>query len=285
MTEYIKKQMNSEKKTSARGIRIQGRFVDEERQDVYGKRTHRKLFKTPPCGFHRVRIEHLKVKAGDTTIIDDMNLDIACGKLTVIIGKNGAGKSTLIKSILGEMPHEGKIEFLDLKNNTIGNLRIGYVPQQLNIEKNAPVSVYDLVAGYTSRVPVFLRKSRKLYEQMKEQLAVFEAETLIDKTLGDLSGGELQRVLLTIACTPVPNLLILDEPVSGIDFNGRKLFYKTINDLKLKYDMSIILVSHDLDLTKEYADSVVLIDKTVLKEGTAAEVMQSQEFKEVFGYV
>lgn len=284
MAKFLKQQ-NKEAMRPKQGIRIQGSFVEEEKQAVYGKRAYRKLPKTKPCGFHRVMIENLRVKVGNTTIIEDLSLDIACGKLTVIIGKNGAGKSTLIKTILGEIPHEGKIEFRDLKDNTIGNLKIGYVPQQLNIEKNAPVSVYDLVAGYTSRVPVFLRKSKKLYEMIKERLALFDGDTLIDKQLGDLSGGELQRVLLAIACTPVPNLLILDEPVSGIDFNGRKLFYRIINELKLQYDMAIILVSHDLDLTKEYADSVVLIDKTVLKEGTPKEVMASEEFKQVFGYL
>lgn len=266
------------------GIRIKGRFVEEEKQTVYKKNIYKKLIKTKPCGFHRVAIENLKVQAGATTILENVSLSIACGALTVIIGKNGAGKSTLIKSILKEIPYEGTIEFRDLKDNTIGNLRVGYVPQHLNIEKNAPVSVYDLVAAYTTNVPVFLRKSKKLYEEIKERLQVFDGGALIDKQVGDLSGGELQRVLLTIACTPVPNLLILDEPVSGIDRNGRKLFYKILNDLKQQYDLSIILVSHDLELTAEYADSVVLLDRTVLKEGDAKAVMGSEEFKEVFGY-
>ncbi|MBP3576513.1 MAG: metal ABC transporter ATP-binding protein [Lachnospiraceae bacterium] len=268
----------------ARGIRIKGRFVEAEKQAVYKKNAYKKLLKSKPCGFHRVVIDKLNVRAGATTILENVSLSIACGALTVIIGKNGAGKSTLIKSILGEIPYEGLIEFRDLKDNTIGNLKVGYVPQHLNMEKNAPVSVYDLVAAYTSRVPVFLHKSKKLYEEIKERLQVFDGASLIDKQVGDLSGGELQRVLLTIACTPVPNLLILDEPVSGIDRNGRKLFYKILNDLKQQYDLSIILVSHDLELTAEYADSVVLLDRTVLKEGEAKEVMGSDEFKEVFGY-
>lgn len=284
MAKLWKEQQNSGGKPT-QGIQIQGDFVEEEKQAVYGNRVYRKLLQKKPCGFHRVMIEHLCVKAGDTAIIDDLNLNIACGKLTVIIGKNGAGKSTLIKAILGEISYDGKIAFLDLKNNTIGNLRIGYVPQYLNVEKNAPVSVYDLVAGYTSNVPVFLRRSKKLYAWIQERLAMFEGSDLIDKQLGDLSGGELQRVLLTIACTPVPNLLILDEPVSGMDVNGRKLFYQILNELKQQYDMSIILVSHDLDLTKEYADSVVLLDKTVRKEGSAQDVMKSPEFMEVFGYL
>lgn len=279
--------MKEEIKPTAKGkqgIHIRGRFVEEEKQAVYKKNAYRKLLKTKPCGFHRVVIENLKVQAGSTTILENVSLSIACGALTVIIGKNGAGKSTLIKSILKELPYEGKIEFRDLKDNTIGNLRVGYVPQHLDFEKNAPVSVYDLVAAYTTNVPVFLTKSRKLYAEIKERLELFDGGALIDKQVGDLSGGELQRVLLTIACTPVPNLLILDEPVSGIDRNGRKLFYKILNELKQQYDMSIILVSHDLELTAEYADSVVLLDRTVLKEGQPSEVMGSKEFKEVFGY-
>lgn len=271
-------------KQQNRGIRIRGHFVEAEKRAVYKKNAYKKLLKTKPCGFHRVVIENLKVQAGATTILENVSLNIACGALTVIIGKNGAGKSTLIKSILGEVPYEGKIEFRDLKDNTIGNLRVGYVPQLINVEKNAPVSVYDMVAAYTSGLPVFLWKSKKLYKEIKERLQLFDGGALIDKKVGDLSGGELQRVLLAIACTPVPNLLLLDEPVSGIDRNGRKLFYKILNDLKQQYDLSIILVSHDLDLTAEYADSVVLVDKTVLKEGKAKEVMGSEEFKEVFGY-
>jgi len=268
----------------AQGIRIKGRFVEEEKQAVYKKNSYRKLLKTKPCGFHRVVIDKLNVRAGSATILENVSLSIACGALTVIIGKNGAGKSTLIKSILKELPYDGLIEFRDLKDNTIGNLKVGYVPQHLNLEKNAPVSVYDLVAAYTTNVPVFLHKSKRLYEEIKERLQVFDGASLIDKQVGDLSGGELQRVLLTIACTPVPNLLILDEPVSGIDRNGRKLFYKILNDLKQQYDLSVILVSHDLELTAEYADSVVLLDRTVLKEGPPAEVMGSEEFREVFGY-
>lgn len=276
--------MEKAKNPAGKGIRIKGHFVEEEKQAVHKKNNYKKLLKTKPCGFHRVVIDNLKVQAGATTILEKVSLSIACGALTVIIGKNGAGKSTLIKSILKEIPYEGSIEFRDLKDNTIGNLRVGYVPQHLDIEKNAPVSVYDLVAAYTSNVPVFLYKSKKLYREIKERLQIFDAGALIDKQVGDLSGGELQRVLLTIACTPVPNLLILDEPVSGIDRNGRKLFYKILNDLKQQYDLSIILVSHDLELTAEYADSVVLLDRTVRKEGTAKEVMGSEEFREVFGY-
>ena len=235
------------------------------------------------CGLHCIKMEDIGVYAGKTPIIEHVNVHIHCGKLTAIIGRNGAGKSTLIKAILGEVAHEGSIEFRDMKENKVKKLKIGYVPQYLNLKKDAPVSVYDLFASCISNVPVFLYRKKALYDRILSRLALFEAENLIDKRLGDLSGGELQRVLLSIACTPVPNLLLLDEPVSGVDRKGMELFYRTIHNLKEKYDLSVILVSHDLTLVKEYADSVILLDKTVLKEGTPEEVMESPEFHEIFG--
>ena len=170
-----------------------------------------------------------------------------------------------------------------MRNNSLSDLKIGYVPQHLNVEKNTPTSVYDMFASYISNVPVFLWKSKKVYKKVKEQLAMFKAEDLIDKKVCDLSGGELQRVLLSIACTPVPNLLLLDEPVSGIDRNGMELFYHNIENLKNNYDLAMILVSHDLEFVERYADYVILIDKTIIKEGAPKEVLSSKEFEEVFG--
>ena len=115
-------------------------------------------------------------------------------------------------------------------------------------------------------LPVWLFKSKKLYNKIYEQLKIFSVEDCIDKQVGKLSGGQLQRVMLSIAITPMPNLLILDEPVSGIDENGVRDFYRIVNELKTKYDLSILLVSHDLHLVKKYADKVILIDKTILAQ-------------------
>ena len=142
--------------------------------------------------------------------------------------------------------------------------------------------MYDLLASYESHYPVFLPKSRKLYEKIKENLRVFEAEDLIDKQVCNLSGGQLQRVLLSLAVIDEPNLLLLDEPVSGIDQNGMELFFRTMTYLKEHYDLAIILISHDLDYVAKYADHVVLLDKTVLKQGTVREVYDSPEFEQIF---
>jgi zinc transport system ATP-binding protein len=239
--------------------------------------------KDSACGLHCIKINNISVIAGEQTIIQDVNLHIHCGKVTAIIGRNGAGKTTLIRAILGEIRHSGGIEFMDLRDRTMGNLKIGYVPQYVNIEKNTPMSVYDLFAGYVSNAPVFFRRHRRTYDFIKDQLSIFDAQDLIDKRACDLSGGELQRVLLAIAITPVPNLLLLDEPVSGIDRKGMELFYNNIQYLKDNYDLAMIVISHDFEFVKKYADHVILLDKTILKEGSFEEVMQCEDFKKVFG--
>lgn len=237
------------------------------------------------CGLHCTKIENLSVKIGKEDIIKDVTFDIHCGELLMLIGRNGAGKSTLLKSILGEMEHTGTVTFIDMKENKKKKIKIGYVPQTLNIERDMPTTVYDMFASYISNKPVWLIKDKKLYKKIKESLQLFGVDKLIDKRIGNLSGGELQRVLLALATTPVPNLLILDEPVSGIDRNGIKDFYEILAKLKKEYDMSIILVSHDLDLVKKFADRVILLDKTVIKDGSVEEVFKSEEFIERFGEI
>ncbi len=235
------------------------------------------------CGLHCTKINNISVKIGKDVILKDVNIHIHCGELTVIIGRNGAGKTTLLKAILGEVEHTGNIIFVDQKDNITKKIKIGFVPQSINVEKHMPTTVYDFFASCITHIPVFLRKDKKIYNEIKEQLRIFGAEELIDKSIGDLSGGELQRVLIAIATKPVPNLLILDEPVSGIDRNGIKEFYNIISKLKSEYDMSIILVSHDLDLARKYADKVILLDKEVIKEGAPEDVFNSLEFKNRFG--
>lgn len=236
-----------------------------------------------PCGLHCIKINHLSVTLGGQAILRDINLHIHCGSLNVVIGRNGAGKSTLIRAILGDIPHTGNIEFKDRENGHIQKLKIGYVPQSMNVEKQTPVSVYDMIASYQSNVPVFLMRGRKIRQQIEEHLKIFEADYLIDKQVCNLSGGELQRVLLSMALMNTPNLLLLDEPVSGIDKNGMELFYKTIYQLKKNYDLAVILISHDLDYVKKYADKVVLLDGSILRQGSVREVFQSPEFAQVFG--
>ena len=231
-----------------------------------------------------IEIEKLGYSYGEGWILNDLSLKIEQGDFVAVIGPNGAGKSTLLRLLAGILkPAQGRIAIFgqDRENFTAWD-KIGYVPQSVNIEKNTPVSVYDLIASYQYNYPVFLPKSKKIEAKIRETLEVFEAEELIDKQVCNLSGGQLQRVLLSMAIMDEPNLLLLDEPVSGIDQNGMELFYKTMDYLKTHYDLAIILISHDLDYVAKYADHVVLLDKTVAKQGTVKEVFESKEFERIF---
>ncbi len=240
-----------------------------------------KKLKTP-CGLHCIRINHVNVRFADQEVLKDINLHIHCGTMTAIIGRNGAGKSTFIRAMLNEVPHDGEITFRNIENGQIKHLRIGYVPQSINIEKNTPMDVYDLIASFRYKTPVFF-KSKKVETEIREALSEFAAEEFIHKSIGNLSGGELQRVLLSMAVMDEPDLLLLDEPVSGIDKNGMDLFYEKMKYLKENYDLAIVIISHDLDYVAKYADHVILMDQTVLSDGTPEEVFHSEGFKEVFG--
>ncbi|MFV0465020.1 MAG: metal ABC transporter ATP-binding protein [Lachnospiraceae bacterium] len=235
------------------------------------------------CGLHCMKVQNLSVRFHDVDALWDVNLHIHCGSLNVVIGRNGAGKSTLIRAILGDVPHTGTIEFKNDENGSPQHLKIGYVPQRINIEENSPISVYDLFASFHDRFPLFLTKRKQSEEKFLSALQIFEAEDLIDRQLCKLSGGQLQRVMLALAIVDEPNLLLLDEPVSGIDHNGMDLFYHTLLRLKEEFDLSIILISHDLEHVRAYANHVILLDHTVIRQGTPEEVFSSIEFQRTFG--
>jgi zinc transport system ATP-binding protein len=230
------------------------------------------------------RISSFGVTLGQNEIIKDVSLHIHCGELTAIIGPNGAGKSTLLKAILGEIPHSGELAFLDEKDRHNGRPLIGYVPQKLEFDTSSPASVYDLFAAALSMSAVWLFRPKKVRSNVLQSLEKAGAGQLIDRRLGALSGGELQRVMLALALNPVPDLLLLDEPVSGVDHNGMQLFYKTVSALRRDFDLSIILISHDFDLVAEYADRVVLMNNGMVEcAGAPRDVFASSAAAKVFG--
>jgi zinc transport system ATP-binding protein len=239
---------------------------------------------TCSCGLCCTKIQNFGVTRGKIQILKDVNLHIHCGDLTALIGPNGAGKSTLLKAMLGEIPHSGELNFLDAKNEHNRRPLIGYVPQKLDFDYSSPTSVFDLFAAAHTSFPVWFSHSKRVYEKALDSLERVQADHLINRRLGALSGGELQRVLLAFALDPIPDLLLLDEPVSGIDQNGLQLFYETVSTLRKNYDLSIILVSHDLNLVAQYADRVVFINnKTVECSGTAKQVFNDSKVVDMFG--
>lgn len=231
------------------------------------------------------RIENFGVTVGNVSILKDVNMHIHCGELTALIGPNGAGKSTLLKAILGEIGHTGQLKFVDAKETNTVKPLIGYVPQHLDFDIGAPVSVLDLFSASRWKIPSWLFLSKKIREKAVQSLERVKASHLVDKKLGALSGGELQRVMLALALDPIPQLLLLDEPVSGIDHNGLEVFYSTLSELKQNYDLSIILISHDFDLVFRHADRVVLLNQTILCSGTPQYVFNHEKMMGTFGDV
>lgn len=236
------------------------------------------------CGLCCTQIKNFGVIRSGIEILRDVNLHIHCGDLTAIIGPNGAGKSTLLKAVLGEIPHTGELLFLDAKNEGTIRPSMGYVPQKLDLDSSSPTSVLDLFAAAHTKIPIWFSYPKKIRERVRETLARTQAEHLINKRLGALSGGELQRVLLALSLDPIPHILLLDEPVSGIDQKGLELFYKTVSILRENYDLSIILVSHDLNLVAEYADRVAFVNNMTIEcVGTPKEVFNNEKVIQTFG--
>ncbi len=236
------------------------------------------------CALRSIEMKGICVTSGEDVLLENVNLTFHCGQLTALIGKNGAGKTTLIKALLGERQYKGKISFTDSHGAEIAKPKIGYVPQYLDFDKSMPVSVEDFMVAAGNGRAVWFGKNRKTRQSILETLEKMECGYLAGRRLGALSGGELQRVLLAMAVEPVPDLLVLDEPVSGMDIAGLDLFYRQVTELRDTCHMAILLVSHDLGLVRKYADKVVLLDKTAAAEGSAEEVFSGEAFREAFGF-
>ena len=228
-----------------------------------------------------LKVQNVTVKIGGDRILKDVNLHVHCGQLVALIGPNGAGKSTLLKTLLGEREFDGNIIF-SAPGSRRAKARIGYVPQTPNFDPGDPVSVADLFTCCLSRRPAFLGASKSDRELILECLDRVHGEDLIDKRVGTLSGGELQRVLLALALEPMPNILILDEPLSGVDIEGQTGLMDMLDEIRRDYDLSILMTTHDFSMLSRYADRVVLIDHEVKCQGTPEEVLGSAEFRAAF---
>ena len=239
-----------------------------------------------------LKLEEVSVRLGGDDILEQVSFHLHCGEIAALIGPNGAGKSTLFKCILGQMPHRGTITFSPAggpairlaDGEVIGGQRplVGYVPQSPVFDRGDPVSVLDFFTAATSKWPVCLPVPRRYRDKAAACLARVHGEELLDRPMGALSGGQLQRVLLALALEPVPHILILDEPLSGVDIEGEHQLLEMLDELRTQYDLSIFLSTHDFATLEQYADKVILLKKQVLKAGAPEEVLASPEFYETF---
>ena len=233
------------------------------------------------CKHCCTKIEGLNVRLGNEEVLHNINLHLNCNELLSIIGPNGAGKTTLLRALLGEVHYSGKISF-QIKGNPAQKPKFGYVPQKLNFSPDSPISVLDFMASAIKRNPVWLGVKSEIRKDIKSILSKFSSENLIDKRIGQLSGGELQRVLLAMAMIPTPDLLLLDEPVSAVDVKGLSLFYEIVTDLKNKYDISVIMATHDLAGIAPHADRMVLLNRSIIADGSPGDVFSHERMLEAF---
>src|SRR5262249_31531379 len=180
-----------------------------------------------------VTVRDLRVVLGGKEILKGINTDIAAKKITALIGLNGSGKTTFLRALLKEIPYTGEVTFhCGHDHHRPMPQHVGYVPQRLRIDANLPLTVRDLLALALQKRPLFLGISRKTEAQMVDLLSrVYASPELLDQSVEKLSGGELQKVLLGLAMQPSPELLLLDEPAQGVDFQRQKDFYELIADL------------------------------------------------------
>jgi zinc transport system ATP-binding protein len=216
-----------------------------------------------------VEIEGLTIRRHREALLDGVTIRVERGALHVIVGPNGAGKSTLLLAVLGQAAFEGRVVL-----NWRGNGAIGYVPQSFPIDPTLPVTVEDFLALTRQRRPVCLGISRRTRSAIADLLARVGLAGLERRPLAVLSGGELRRVLLAHALDPEPELLILDEPGSGLDDASARWLEERLLAMKRERRTTIVMVSHDLDRVRRVADHVTLLDRRVLADGMPDAVLE-----------
>ena len=216
-----------------------------------------------------IELDGVSLTLGATRILENVSFSVAAGSIHCVIGANGGGKTSLVRSMLGQMPHTGRIQ-IQWRDNRV----VGYVPQVLDFDKTLPVTVNDFMAMACQRRPVFLGVSKARRQEIDE---VLERLGLAGKgryKLGTLSGGERQRVLFAQALIPEPALLVLDEPMTGLDVAGHDLIERSIVEFA-QAGGTVVWINHDIVQVKEIADTVTYVDREVRLQGNAREVLAS----------
>ncbi|HUQ53956.1 MAG TPA: metal ABC transporter ATP-binding protein [Gammaproteobacteria bacterium] len=223
-----------------------------------------------------IEFDRVNLTLGATSILQDVSFKVRAGTIHCIVGANGGGKTSLVRSLLGQMPHSGRINI-----EWHGSQVVGYVPQSLDFDKSLPITVLDFLAMTTQRRPVFLGVARARRLEIDKTLARLGLAGKLNAKLGSLSGGERQRVLLAQALIPEPALLVLDEPTTGLDVAGREVLERTIIEF-VKAGGTAVWINHDITQVNEIADAMTYIDRKVLLDGVPREVLATGAAEHLF---
>ena len=223
-----------------------------------------------------INFKNVSLNLGNTQILEDVSFSISPATIHCIIGANGGGKTSLIRSMLGQMPHTGEIEIKWSENRTVG-----YVPQHLEFDKTLPVSVIDFLTMATQRRPAFLGQSKQQRQKIIELLENFGLSNKRNDKLGSLSGGERQRAIFAQAFMPEPSLLVLDEPMTGLDVAGGLMLLKVVRQFATDGG-TVVWINHDITQVNEIADQLTYVNKTIMLDGAPGEVLQSGAAQKLF---
>jgi zinc transport system ATP-binding protein len=213
-----------------------------------------------------LKVENLSVRLDNELIIYNLSFEVKRGEVLTILGPNGAGKTVLLKTLLGIFPFEGKIEWKK-------GVKIGYVPQRVPFVKDFPISVEE-----------FLKLKTKNDNDIKDVLKLIGfKENFLKKNLGELSSGQYQRILVALALIGNPNVLLFDEPTTGIDIYGEETIYQLLERLKKEKNLTMILVTHDLNVVFKFSDYVICLNKCLICQGKPKETITPENLSKLYG--
>lgn len=221
-----------------------------------------------------LKVENLNVQLDDEKIIDDLSFEVNKNDILAVIGPNGAGKTVLFRTLLGLVPYSGKIDWQK-------NIKVGYVPQRFIVERDLPLSVKEFLdykgEGKERAAEVLKWVGFHVHD---EHHLIYH---LLNRSLGVLSGGELQKVLIAFALLGNPHILLFDEPTTGIDLGGEETIYNLLKKLRDEHGLTIIFISHDIHVVYQYANNVLCLNKKGICFGPPHEALSSEELKKLYG--
>ena len=220
-----------------------------------------------------LKVENLSVSFGDFNVFHDISFEVKKGEAIAVVGPNGSGKSVLFRAILGFIPYSGQVEWTR-------EAKIGYVPQRFFVDSNFPISVGDFFS--------FKTKSKQETIEALRSVGITGDERhlhhhVLSKKLGALSGGQFQRVMIAWAIVNKPDILLFDEPTSGIDVGGEETIYNLLHKLQTQNRLSLMLISHDLNIVYHYADKVMCLNKEMVCFGEPHVVLDPTSLSKLYG--
>lgn len=221
-----------------------------------------------------LEVKNLTVRYGKETVLENISFTVEEGEVFGIIGPNGAGKTTLFRAMLGLVPYEGEIIWHK-------KARMGYVPQKLDFDRTLPLTGEELLL--LRRGKGFWFPSEETSQDIRNALGHVQATHLAKKRIGEISGGELQRLLIAYAIYGKPEVLLFDEPTSGIDLAGEATVYNLVRHLAGEYKLSVFLISHDINILYTFVDHVLCLNRNLLCSGAPKEVLTEEQLKRLYG--